>query len=247
MKNVFCATALLLGLSVLLSSCEKSGTDNGKDDEGGADAYGAVDLGLSVKWASCNLGASKPSEVGDYYMWGETTPRKNDFSFESYKFYTGRTFKHPYPSGTGYYNLPIFSKYNLYPVDDVCTDNKTTLDPEDDAAHVKLGGRWRTPTSKELSELWKNCAYTEEVRDGQRGFVFKSSKNGNTIFLPIDEAYGDWECYYMSSSLYKSSKYEYYPQEQVYAWCLPIIHGDYDLGLDRLGRSTDFLIRPVCD
>ena len=61
------SVSFLLGLSVLFSSCEKSGTENGKDDEGESDAPGAVDLGLSVKWASCNLGASKPEEFGHYF------------------------------------------------------------------------------------------------------------------------------------------------------------------------------------
>ena len=245
MKRIIYAASLLLCLSVLFSSCEKSGTENGKDDEGGTDAFGAVDLGLSVKWASCNLGASKPSEVGDFYRWGDTTPWKEGSGFEDYKFYTGRSFENLYATNSGNYVL-IFSKYNLHPEDDVCTDNKTTLDPEDDAAHVKLGGRWRIPTSKELSELCKNCTYTEEILDGQRGFVFKSSKNGNTIFLPIDEAYGDWETYYMSSSLY-TTNYYWFVQEQEFAWCLPIVHGKYDMGVGREKRYSTFTIRPVCD
>ena len=198
-----------------------------------------------MKWASCNLGASKPSEVGDFYAWGETTPKKNGFNLENYKFYTGRTFRHPYTPNPNYF-VPIFSKYNLYPEDDVCTDNKTTLDPEDDAAHVKLGGRWRIPTRKEWSELWKNCTYTEEILDGQRGFVFKSSKNGNTIFLPIDKAYGDWETYYMSSSLYTTDNFQFVEKHE-YVWCMPIIHGDYDMGEIREPRFFDFTIRPVCD
>ena len=32
----------------------------------------AVDLGLSVKWAACNIGASNPEEYGDYFAFGET-------------------------------------------------------------------------------------------------------------------------------------------------------------------------------
>ena len=35
----------------------------------------AVDLGLSVKWATCNVGATKPEDYGDYYAWGETTTK----------------------------------------------------------------------------------------------------------------------------------------------------------------------------
>ena len=42
-------------------------------------AHQAIDLGLpsGTKWASCNVGANKPEEYGDYYAWGETTTKKN--------------------------------------------------------------------------------------------------------------------------------------------------------------------------
>ena len=48
-----------------------------------------VDLGLSVKWATCNLGAATPEEIGNYYAWGETTPKdtyfKNNYKYEVYR------------------------------------------------------------------------------------------------------------------------------------------------------------------
>ena len=243
MKRFLCFVFTFAGIVIGFWSCEKTRTETG--DDGSGSSLTAVDLGLSVKWASCNLGASKPSELGDFYAWGETTPKTHEyFKLENYKFYTGRSF--PHPTAIYEWQVPIFSKYNLHPEDDVCTDNKTTLDPEDDAAHVKLGGKWRIPTKQELNELWMNCTHAEDFRDGKRGFVFKSSKNGNTLFLPIYEDSGEWESYYMSSTLYKSDNHQYV-QEQGYAWSLPIVHGDFVMGVNPRGRSLEFSIRPVCE
>ncbi len=45
-----------------------------------------VDLGLSVKWATCNVGASSPEDYGNYYAWGETTT-KTEYSISTSKTY----------------------------------------------------------------------------------------------------------------------------------------------------------------
>jgi len=120
-----------------------------------------VDLGLpsGLKWAKCNLGASKPSEYGDYYAWGETNPKAN-YSWDTYKFGTAK-------------NL---TKYNG-------TDGKITLAPEDDAATAKLGAPWRMPTRHEINELLENCIWTWTTQDGKNGFNVKGP-NGKIIFLP---------------------------------------------------------------
>ena len=59
--------AILLFLGVFsfsaLSQSETSGIHNGHE---------WVDLGLSVKWATCNVGAFSPEEYGGYFAWGET-------------------------------------------------------------------------------------------------------------------------------------------------------------------------------
>ena len=123
-----------------------------------------VDLGLSVKWAKCNLGASKPSDYGDYYAWGEIEPKpKADYSWETYKWGT----------------MDNLTKYNN-------TDGKTILEAADDAATAKLGSSWRMPTSAEIEELFNpdNCTYTLTTQDGVNGLEVKSKKNGNSIFLP---------------------------------------------------------------
>ena len=105
-----------------------------------------MDLGLSVKWATYNIGANSPEEFGDYYAWGEVEVKDN-YTWETYKYYD-----------VSNKNL---TKYNTdknnstgYP------DNKTTLDPEDDVAHVKWGGNWRMPTKAEFDELRNNCKWT---------------------------------------------------------------------------------------
>ena len=132
-----------------------------------------VDLGLSVKWATCNVGADKPEEYGDYYAWGETEPK--DFYFwDTYKYCDGT-----YNSLTKYTD----SAYGK----DGFSDNKSVLDPEDDVAHVKWGGNWRIPTKEELEELRTKCTWTSTTLNGVKGYSVTSNVDGYTdrsIFLP---------------------------------------------------------------
>lgn len=132
-----------------------------------------VDLGLSVKWATCNVGANKPEEYGDYYAWGETDPK--DFYFwDTYKYCDGT-----YNSLTKYTD----SAYGK----DGFSDNKSVLDPEDDVAHVKWGGNWRIPTKEELEELRTKCTWTSTTLNGVRGYSVTSKVEGYTdrsIFMP---------------------------------------------------------------
>ena len=118
-----------------------------------------VDLGLSVKWATCNLGASKPSDYGHYYAWGETMV-KASYSWDTYKW--GRENN--------------ITKYNN-------SDRKTVLDPEDDVATAKLGSPWRMPTKDEINELIGGCTWKWTKKDGVEGYEVKGT-NGNVIFLP---------------------------------------------------------------
>ena len=126
-----------------------------------------VDLGLSVKWATFNVGASKPEDYGDYFAWGETEP-KETYSWATYKWCQGtaNTFT-KYCSNSQYGNA----------------DYKTTLDPEDDAAIVHLGGNWRMPTIEEWMELKQNCTWKKITINGITGCQV-TAKNGNSIFLP---------------------------------------------------------------
>ena len=143
------------------------GGGSGGETPGGGDTPSMedyVDLGLpsGIKWATKNLGASKPSDYGDYYAWGETEP-KPDYSWATYKWGT----------------MDNLTKYNN-------SDGKTTLEAADDAATQKLGSSWRMPTSAEIAELLNpdNCTWTWITQDGVKGYEVKSKKNGNSIFLP---------------------------------------------------------------
>ena len=95
-----------------------------------------VDLGLSVNWATCNVGADKPEGYGGYYAWGETA-EKETLGWTNYRFRTSG-------GENVYYNADVrINKYNWL---DTCgvVDNKTILDLEDDVAHVLWRGTWRT-------------------------------------------------------------------------------------------------------
>lgn len=127
-----------------------------------------VDLGLSVKWATCNVGATNPEEVGGLFAWGETDT-KTEYSYATYKF-----------SVDG-----VRGNYTKY-----CNeDNKTVLDLEDDVAHAKWGGNWRMPTSAEMDELRRECNWTWTTENGVKGFRVSGKKEGyenNSIFLPVN-------------------------------------------------------------
>lgn len=159
-----------------------------------------VDLGLSVMWATCNLGASSPEEYGNYYAWAETKPRTG--SSWNYDFKSA-----PYRlSGKSYKNVK-WSKYTG-------SDGKTVLDPADDAATVVLGSPWRMPTADEMKELLDKCKWTWTTMNGNK--VCKVvGPNGNFIFLPAagyrlgsSLLYAGTNGNYWSSSL--STAYPYY-------------------------------------
>lgn len=191
---------------------------------------GAVDLGLSVMWASCNLCdsgfASSPEAFGDYYEWGETE---------------ATTFSHT----NKWYDLSkmvaYYSKYVSYSQRGYGDyDGKTVLEDEDDAAHVILGGNWRIPTEFEWSELLENCTKTNLTINGIDGKLF-TGPNGNSVFMPFaymftgDDSYYA-RAYYWSSSLYPSGSYPYY------AYCT-----DLNYAHNHDWRSQAYSIRPVTD
>ena len=138
---------------------DPTGTENG---------YGYVDLGLSVKWATCNVGASSPEEYGDYFAWGETEP-KSIYDWSTYKYCNGS-------------NLTL-TKYNTNSSYGI-VDNKTQLELSDDAAYMNWGGAWRMPTDAEMTELREQCTWKWTSQNGMNGYRVTSNSNGNSIFLP---------------------------------------------------------------
>ena len=163
--------------------------------------YEYVDLGLSVKWATCNVGAFKPEDYGDLFAWGETAP-KADYSWSTLQYCMDDSgFK--------------FSKYvpsyqTVYWGGEGWPDNRTVLDAVDDAATANWGGSWRMPTDAEWKELLEeeNCSRTWTEKNEVDGLLFTSRKNGATLFLPVagyregtSLRYAGAAGYYWSSSL----------------------------------------------
>ena len=130
-----------------------------------------VDLGLpsGLLWATINIGASSPSDAGDYFAWGEKE-MKDNYGWETYKLCNGT-----YSS--------IF-KYTQ-------NDGKTVLDPQEDVATSRLGKGWRIPTKDEMEELVNECKWTWERLNGQLGWKV-TGKNGKSIFLPAAGAYSSY-------------------------------------------------------
>lgn len=186
----------------------------------------AVDLGLSVKWASWNVGASTPEGYGAFFAWGET---EIDWGYDwaNYKWCNGSS--------------TTLTKYNTKSANGT-VDNKTTLDLEDDAASANWGGTWRMPTDAEWTELRTNCTWTWTTQSGVNGRLVTAA-NGNSIFLPAagfryGTTLGDVGShgYYWSSSLHTSAP--------LYAWYVSFGSGDVERS--NVMRYYGRTVRPVC-
>lgn len=144
-----------------------------------------IDLGLSVKWASVNLGAISPEDYGNYYAWAETSP-KYYFTEDNYKWYT---------SGSWFTFTRKITKYNSQE-EYGTVDNKIVLELSDDAANASWGNGWRIPNDNEIQELIDKCTWTYTTINGIKGYSIKGT-TGNSIFLPFAGAYSGSSCYYM--------------------------------------------------
>lgn len=177
-----------------------------------------VDLGLSVKWATFNVGAVNPEGFGKEYAWGETKPRGS-----SYKWGT---------IGSGWSPTNL-TKYNNN-ISNGIVDDKIVLDPEDDVAHVKWGGDWRMPTNEEQAELLENCSWVWTSLNGVDGYSVTSNISGyedHSIFLPSPVS-----CYYWSGSLNTDKSTQ--------ALVISLTSGSQDAR--KRNRNLDAYVRPVC-
>ncbi|MBO5977656.1 MAG: leucine-rich repeat protein, partial [Bacteroidales bacterium] len=187
----------------------------------------AVDLGLSVKWATCNVGAYSPEEPGRYFAWGETED-KFEYYWSNYKYCNG--------SKTTLTKYNTDSNYGI-------VDNKTTLDLSDDAARANWGGAWRMPTYNEWDELKNSCTWTWTTQNGVNGYKVTSKTNGNSIFLPA-AGYRDGTSVYSVGSrgcYWSSSLHESYPY---YAYYLRFNSGT--VGWSYNNRYYGHTVRAVC-
>ena len=197
---------------------------------GGGVKYEYVDLGLSVKWAKCNVGAEKETDAGLYFAWGETTGytasqvgTDKQFSWSDYKY------------GNSSSNL---TKYNQ-------SDGKTVLESADDAASQIMGGDWRMPTKDEFQELLDNTDKLWTTINGVSGYKFTSIKEGyqnNSIFIPAAGYCGSGSVSNVgrNGSVWSSSLYTSNPGS---AWYLNF--GSGSCGMSSGGRYIGRSVRGV--
>lgn len=152
----------------------------------------AIDFGFpsGTKWSCCNLGATKPEEFGNFYAWGETTGYTSKGEVEGSSEYSAYEMSDRYFD----WNTYKWSNGEFYELTKYCTmegygtvDNKTVLEPGDDAASRSWGGNWRMPTEDEIKELIENTyfGYQPERVNGVIGYKLSNKNNEeNYIFLP---------------------------------------------------------------
>ena len=212
MKKIF-----LMALSLMFAGTVVNAKVSGAGDaDKTPDGVEAVDLGLSVKWANMNVGATKDSGFGSYFAWGETKPKKY-YSWETYSWSQG--------------NSDFMLKYSI-------NDRKINLAPSDDAAHVNWGGEWRMPTVEECEELadTDKCEWEWITKDGVNGYKITGKKTGKSIFMPITGfrfyegiQFRAVKGIYWTSILYTGS-----PNK---AWCLEFDVTDVDVTFGKLSSN----------
>ena len=192
-----------------------------------------VDLGLSVKWATCNLDADYPEESGKYYAFGSTIGYENGthlWSLDTAPY-------HIKGKGEGYGTSPDeLSKYkNIY----------ETLESSDDAATANLGINYRTPSPSEIDELAEKCT-VKWAYDYSRPGLIVTGPNGNSIFLPMfgydhlslfvnnEKEFG----YFMSNTLTYTLKY-------VQGMKYSVVNASMSYHKANLEREEGWVIRPV--
>lgn len=197
------------------------------DPDGYINGYGYVDLGLpsGTKWATCNVGASKPSDYGNYYAWGEIKPKT------SYDWNNCFDCLHP----SGY----TFREYKL--------DGKTEITPSSghDTARDNWGGTWRMPTASELEELRTKCTKEWTKKDGHKGYLL-TGINGKSIFIPAAGYRDDETLYYegKEGNYWSSSLSDDFYKGDPYARYLNL--GDLRI-MNEGRRKLGFSVRPVTE
>ncbi len=182
-----------------------------------------VDLGLpsGTLWATCNVGASKPEDYGDYFAWGETK-KKDVYDWNTYKHAKGaidKLTKYCNKSDRGYNGF---------------ADTLTKLQPVDDPATANWGNDWYTPKKEQWDELYEHTNSEWTTRNGVEGWLFTSRRNGNSLFLPAAGSRWDGELYdaggngyYWSSSLRSDYPYD--------AWYFGFLSDAYYMGYRNRG------------
>lgn len=225
-----CQILVILGMVLLLpiwSSCSSSDDEPKTPPKQGRipSVSEAIDLGIGVKFAPHNLGASKPEEFGDYYAWGETEP-KESFTWANYKWCNGTDDSMTKYCDDAYYGT---------------VDNLKVLEEADDAASVQWGQEWRIPSDELFYDLYHKCKWKWTTLNDVNGYKV-TGPNGNSIFLPAagfggkEQGKGMKGLYWyreLNVSDCEGRAIEFGPSQYVLGGC------EY--------RKAGASIRPVCD
>ncbi len=203
-----------------------------------AQTHNYIDLGLSVKWATCNIGATTPEAAGVFFAWGETTSKTEENKWVDYEHCNGM-----WNTLTKYCFMSNYGQ-------DGYTDELTVLESEDDAATVNWGEDWRMPTRTECQELVDNCTWTVSEQNGVKGFVV-TGENGNSIFLPAVEEFEEDGYRVFGAGLWTASLGDEYPGTAFYlsfSCAVEIATNEEYVDIDVYQGSSRYnlqLVRPV--
>ena len=193
-------------------------------------SHDCVDLGLpsGTLWATTNIGAANPEDFGDYFAWGETQP-KDIYDWSTYMWCNGS-------------NNFALTKYNNDSShgNNGFVDNKTELDPEDDAATANWGSEWRMPSLEQIQELLNNCTTQWTAINGVNGRLLTSIINGETLFLPANG--------YLDGSTFNGGWGNYWSRTLDTSFSPQAYYLNFGSGLVRtysLGRQYGFSVRAV--
>ena len=208
--------ALTLVVALGFSSCKPDGGD------GKHQGHEYVDLGLSVKWATRNIGAKSPEDYGRYFAWGETTTK------ETYD----------------YDNCPTYGLSTSELQSQGYIDSEGKLTAQYDAARANWGGTWRMPTKAEYNELLNICTWIWTTQNGVNGYKV-TGPSGASIFLPAAGRRS-------GSSLNSAGSYGFYwrsapssSYDGIYAFGLHF-YNDYH-GMHYYYRFNGLSVRPVLE
>ena len=213
-----------------------------------------VDLGLAsgLLWAKYNIGTTEPTQLGNYYAWGETSTKKEYYS-TNYKHFKAK------------YNIEVL-KYNE-------KDGKEVLELEDDAARANIGAGYRIPTKEDWEELLEDCKWeavtttlSEIIDPSQTKIIARwkvTGPNGNSIVLPMTSGFRadgwgvrpDNDTYYTTANLYPpadelSDEYKY---QKAVALTWPMFAKETSSGgieepsFKSIFRDFGVVVRPVFD
>ena len=193
-------------------------------------SHDCVDLGLpsGTLWATTNIGAANPEDFGDYFAWGETQP-KDVYDWSTYMWCNGN-------------NNFALTKYNNDSShgNNGFVDNKTELDPEDDAATANWGSEWRMPSLEQIQELLNNCTTQWTAINGVNGRLLTSTINGETLFLPANG--------YLDGSTFNGGSGNYWSRTLDTSFSPQAYYLNFGSSLVRtysLGRQYGFSVRAV--